>query len=992
MAGRKDIVGKALKVAADYFAPNTDEYAANLNKFYGSTDPALRKRFYTGTSKDKDFTAFQESRHGTWLTDDPEDASSYALNNDSQNLRLVPGTWNYEAVNSASRVIPSYARIENPYRGDKPDWVMKQDNYKKAQSDWFDQLRFQGYDAWVPDSSNGSLAVVLKNQGTNVKSAIGNQGTFDTTKKHMGKSEGGRTGYQTKGRVVGSVVGDAVDAAMRLIAGAEPQKTVKAYKLFKQEGGKLYPLFVGANEEVPMNQWVKATAGPQAASGKVKSKIGELAYRPGWHAGDLPVATHIGAKSHGDPSLPPDTRPSNQVWGEVEMANDVDWQKVANERARMTKKGTPDPKTAHITDQVPYGGYYRYKTNPNMTGEWMIGGDMRVNRVLTDDEVKAINEAAGVSDLPRREGYGPGGAIDDIVKMAGKIFSGAEKTPSFKMPTIRPSTDNLSDVGSANFDAFEFGGDKMLPIESLNGGVNLSDPSQRRRVDALKSAISNPDTGYISRLVVDQDGNVIEGQHRLDALRESGATEAPVSILRDKTAGIDVPKLKAAITSQGGIHGDHVNQLVDMLMDADQYDPPPGFEKFWDAGLKELGSQKDRTGYGGGGFIDDMVKMAGKIVSGTDEPAKTGIRAYHGTPHDFDKFDISKIGTGEGAQAYGHGLYFAEKEGVARGYRDALSGKQYVFSPGPDEVAAKHGQNVIDMVYNSGGDPREIQDTISRLRNAVSRDLADFGVSDVSQLKSSYDGDLASHTIRMAQNADALEAAIKAGDVKLDPGHMYEVNINADPNQFLDWDKPLSEQPDLINRIVSAYGGKEALIAKANEFEELSVKTLQNRSDVSLREAWDAMHKDPQVKLGELLLQMDKPKNPFGYDAASKVTGERLHDAFARRGRQEASAKLNEMGIPGIKYLDAGSRGAGDGTRNFVVFDDKLISIIRKYGIAGASAMLGYNLMEQLDPKQALAASMADQDYQSSRPQRSMGGNNSVSGALNVARGLQGGM
>ena len=217
------------------------------------------------------------------------------------------------------------------------------------------------------------------------------------------------------------IVGDAVDAAMRLIAGAEPQKTVKAYKLFKQEGGKLYPLFVGANEEVPMNQWVKATAGPQAASGKVKSKIGELAYRPGWHAGDLPIATHIGAKSHGDPSLPPDTRPSNQVWGEVEMANDVDWQKVANERARMTKKGTPDPKTAHITDQVPYGGYYRYKTNPNMTGEWLIGGDMRVNRVLTDDEVRTINEAAGVSDLPRREGYGGGG---EIVEQALKLIMG----------------------------------------------------------------------------------------------------------------------------------------------------------------------------------------------------------------------------------------------------------------------------------------------------------------------------------------------------------------------------------------------------------------------------------------------------------------------------------------------------------------------------------------------------------------------------------------
>ena len=42
-----------------------------------------------------------------------------------------------------------------------------------------------------------------------------------------------------------------------------------------------------------------------------------------------------------------------------------------------------------------------------------------------------------------------------------------------------------------------------------------------------------------------------------------------------------------------------------------------------------------------------------------------GIKAYHGSPHDFDRFDLSKIGTGEGAQAYGHGLYFAENEGVA---------------------------------------------------------------------------------------------------------------------------------------------------------------------------------------------------------------------------------------------------------------------------------------------------------------------------------------
>jgi hypothetical protein len=55
-------------------------------------------------------------------------------------------------------------------------------------------------------------------------------------------------------------------------------------------------------------------------------------------------------------------------------------------------------------------------------------------------------------------------------------------------------------------------------------------------------------------------------------------------------------------------------------------------------------------------------------------PPPPPIVAYHGSPHDFEKFDATKIGTGEGAQAYGHGLYFAESEGVAHSYRDTLAG------------------------------------------------------------------------------------------------------------------------------------------------------------------------------------------------------------------------------------------------------------------------------------------------------------------------------
>jgi hypothetical protein len=198
----------------------------------------------------------------------------------------------------------------------------------------------------------------------------------------------------------------------------EPKSTVKAYKLFRvhpDHPGKLFPLFVDANTPVEMNKWVDAKEGEMKGN-KVKSKIGDLAYRPGWHAGDLPIATHIGEKS--DPKLTaPDRRPANHAWAEVEMPDDVDWQSEATKRG-TNAQGKVVPVKAHITDQIPKGGHYRYKTNPNMTGNWLIGGSMKVNKVLSDAEVSRINKSAGMSDLPRAQpfkkkqfGFAKGGTV-----------------------------------------------------------------------------------------------------------------------------------------------------------------------------------------------------------------------------------------------------------------------------------------------------------------------------------------------------------------------------------------------------------------------------------------------------------------------------------------------------------------------------------------------------------------------------------------------------
>ena len=82
-----------------------------------------------------------------------------------------------------------------------------------------------------------------------------------------------------------------------------------------------------------------------------------------------------------------------------------------------------------------------------------------------------------------------------------------------------------------------------------------------------------------------------------------------------------------------------------------------------------------------------------------------GAVVWHGSPHKFDAFDASKIGTGEGAQAYGHGLYLADAQDVAQQYQRNLSGRVKSANVGGDvpvgdargiahEIATVHGGNV----------------------------------------------------------------------------------------------------------------------------------------------------------------------------------------------------------------------------------------------------------------------------------------------------------
>jgi hypothetical protein len=129
---------------------------------------------------------------------------------------------------------------------------------------------------------------------------------------------------------------------------------------------------------------------------------------------------------------------------------------------------------------------------------------------------------------------------------------------------VKPPTDDVYEVMDATFNYGKLGGNKTIPIDKLTGGVRMTDPTETKRVKELASKISSPD-GYISRIIVDDSGNVLEGQHRLEALRLLGEKNVPVSVIEDLSNKYDISAMENAI--QGKLHPDQVTQLVREAID-----------------------------------------------------------------------------------------------------------------------------------------------------------------------------------------------------------------------------------------------------------------------------------------------------------------------------------------------------------------------------------------------------------------------------------------
>ena len=257
---------------------------------------------------------------------------------------------------------------------------------------------------------------------------------------------------------------------------------------------------------------------------------------------------------------------------------------------------------------------------------------------------------------------------------------------------------------------------------------------------------------------------------------------------------------------------------------------------------------------------------------------ETGAIVWHGSPHKFDKFDSSKIGTGEGAQAYGHGLYLAESPKVATEYSKMGSG---AGGPIPSPLRFVNGQ--------------EVQPGTGSYKAASLLDSMS-----VAQAKKTVNGWLKSarpEEVAYFQEVSDTLAGIgskSAVKQKAPGGSLYKVDLPDEQiARMLDWDKPLSQQSKEVQRAIA----KTKTMLPPNAMDDLG-------GDLSLMYGPDVTPKD-----------FLNTWESFGQKA----------------GGEEA---LKKLGVPGVRYLDGGSRGAGQGTSNFVVFpgNEGLLSILERNG------------------------------------------------------------
>jgi hypothetical protein len=258
------------------------------------------------------------------------------------------------------------------------------------------------------------------------------------------------------------------------------------------------------------------------------------------------------------------------------------------------------------------------------------------------------------------------------------------------------------------------------------------------------------------------------------------------------------------------------------------------------------------------------AKVGGKIV-------------YHGTPYDFDEFRSAQIGTGEGNQTFGHGLYFAE-----------------------NPKTAGHYQNM--MVPPNGALGAAMTEAQKAVKSAGGRAQA---YSQLSQQFASEKDPVARQALQQQMSL------IRSGNYTRGQGTLVHAEIaNEHLDSMMHWDKPISEQPQL-QKVISNLDVK--IVPEGNNFRV----TLNG-------------------KPGGLFMDRDAAKAATfhlrGAGRSGEFNGGALYDDLSTvlGSQQAASQFLSRRGVHGIKFLDQGSRDAGEGTHNIVLFNENHAKVVKK--------------------------------------------------------------
>lgn len=274
--------------------------------------------------------------------------------------------------------------------------------------------------------------------------------------------------------------------------------------------------------------------------------------------------------------------------------------------------------------------------------------------------------------------------------------------------------------------------------------------------------------------------------------------------------------------------------------------------------------------------------------------------AWHGSPHDFDTFDLGAIGTGEGNQAHGWGLYFAKKKSVSRNYQKVLSKRLGTTSPKLFKVEIPDQETMLDEDKYFKEQNKGVIDKIIPAINNLDIDKRKALLEHYKEHPS------------YTTNKEYEKILGKIQGVKREQEYLTDALLNN-----------VNKIKEKIARETAAEYGYNFDELKADSTLEMAKKLLGE-----MNEKLSTLEKEKEIEWAKEKIRQDKILENIGDTfIKSPYTGRDFYLALSKAfgGDKGASEFLNSIGVSGITY-----DGYTDG-RCYVVFDDKAINIIEKY-------------------------------------------------------------